>query len=1214
MPVKQYQIKELRDCKTFIETKNRFHLDDLITLYKDRKIAKYATAFKIAKSLAGNTGAPKAAIKLMEKYYSAPAAKDRNKKVAEANQLNTFFIKGKVHATVKYSKTTNKGTVEYPKEFKEEYPEGKEVRAKSLEAAKDIFMKQAAADFDFDRGYWKTVHVNSVEITSATPITAYKAINQGDVLMKAAKIPKYHFIPSDDRLLENDGFCVLDQLVGIYGPLIRKLTRPYVVEKCNEFYGVEPMTLGEQLDADLSDSDDEEERPNKRKKRWTIEQGVSPKCVQFICQELDISCYSFDITQKCFMKHVSVNHNYPALVYYCVNNHMYWISDKKQALSLTRRARPVESKIKSVVLPDDFEKANPFTDKEIFEDVPTEHLSTLKDVVVIYNQHNLNRELDEIIALYNYIPKVKNQKFAITAIHFNLDDRNVYLAIDPNDARAISYKDVKTYCEQNDVVFSNQSFGSFVKELRDDFFSEKSKRVSFTKEQRIKMHEDAAGLCKCCTKPFPLKRMEIDHIKPISEGGHATLPSNLQLLCKKCHFEKTRNEHESGYIKFSDTASSFNIKTAEIFNHPLCATHAFVEALLDEPPAPMRGTDYKVHYLDINKSRKNCLYYSKHDYPLFTVMDQPEPYQPSLGYKRPGIYFCESNDYFPMRGNGWYSHCMVEYCIEQGLITETAIKNVVYSSLKVPRDYFNGFIDFMYGKVDDHGKLAVNTMIGCFKPKARDNWKTLCITTDRNMAMQHYLEAKGCYIDCREIGEQTYHQVYESFSTERQETEAPIYNMILEQEAIQLHKLSKIVESTGGHVLDVSTDCVSCVFPHDKFPFTLIGKTVDVEGYYYDRLKKFPKYKVEYKDERPHCARMASHLRLTPYLHVDNRWNIIEDAVDNDFSPLIKRILDQKLSVNIDGRGGTGKTTMIRQLQEEMTKRGIKYQSLAPTNIACRLIGGETMHKFSASNTINMIRKMKLAVIIIDEVSMVPEMFYKYFLVLKRSFPTTQFIISGDFEQLLPVKDRVGVGCEYKNSNVLHELCNGTRIQLTTCRRSDSILFDLVAPANIPNLKPGDFTDRFTKQHVCFTNEKRKQINTIMMERDAKKKKQSKPLELQALDYDGNSQDVKLLAGTPIIARINNQGMGICNNETYTILKIQRTLGTILASDGTKRLEIPFGDFQRLFRPAYCITIHCSQGKTFDSEYSIHEWSKLCPRLKYVSLSRSTSKDNINVC
>ena len=187
-------------------------------------------------------------------------------------------------------------------------------------------------------------------------------------------------------------------------------------------------------------------------------------------------------------------------------------------------------------------------------------------------------------------------------------------------------------------------------------------------------------------------------------------------------------------------------------------------------------TDYDVHYIDINKSRKNCLYYSKHDYPLFTVMDQPEPYDPLIGYKRPGIYFIESpHSYFPLRGNGWYSHCMVEYCIEIGKIEESAVKHVVYSSLKVPRDYFNGFINFMYDQVDEHGKLAVNTMIGCFKPKARDNWKTVCITTDSNVAMHHYLDKNGCYIDTRDIAETSYHQVYERYVTERQETEAPIF-------------------------------------------------------------------------------------------------------------------------------------------------------------------------------------------------------------------------------------------------------------------------------------------------------------------------------------------------------------------------------------------------------------------------------------------------------
>jgi len=130
--------------------------------------------------------------------------------------------------------------------------------------------------------------------------------------------------------------------------------------------------------------------------------------------------------------------------------------------------------------------------------------------------------------------------------------------------------------------------------------------------------------------------------------------------------------------------------------------------------------------------------------------------------------------------------------------------------------------------------------------------------------------------------------------------------MILEQEAITLHKLSRRVESKGGHVLDVSTDCVSCVFPNNKFPFTLIGKTADIKGYYYDDKRRFPRYKIEFKDERMHCARLASHIRLTPYLHVENTWNIIEDMVDNDFSPLVTCLLhesqEKRNKYNNDGK------------------------------------------------------------------------------------------------------------------------------------------------------------------------------------------------------------------------------------------------------------------------------------------------------------------------
>lgn len=41
-------------------------------------------------------------------------------------------------------------------------------------------------------------------------------------------------------------------------------------------------------------------------------------------------------------------------------------------------------------------------------------------------------------------------------------------------------------------------------------------------------------------------RLEVDHITPISEGGHPFDPANLQTLCSDCHQQKTSAENSVG--------------------------------------------------------------------------------------------------------------------------------------------------------------------------------------------------------------------------------------------------------------------------------------------------------------------------------------------------------------------------------------------------------------------------------------------------------------------------------------------------------------------------------------------------------------------------------------------------------------------------------------------------------------------------------------------
>jgi hypothetical protein len=56
----------------------------------------------------------------------------------------------------------------------------------------------------------------------------------------------------------------------------------------------------------------------------------------------------------------------------------------------------------------------------------------------------------------------------------------------------------------------------------------------------------------------------------------------------------------------------------------------------------------KIFNIDINKCRKNELYYSKYDFPSFTVMDKVEPYDKHKPLTT-GKYIVESKQYFPMR-------------------------------------------------------------------------------------------------------------------------------------------------------------------------------------------------------------------------------------------------------------------------------------------------------------------------------------------------------------------------------------------------------------------------------------------------------------------------------------------------------------------------------------------------------------------------------------
>ena len=54
------------------------------------------------------------------------------------------------------------------------------------------------------------------------------------------------------------------------------------------------------------------------------------------------------------------------------------------------------------------------------------------------------------------------------------------------------------------------------------------------------------------------------------------------------------------------------------------------------------------------------------------------------------------------------------------------------------------------------------------------------------------------------------------------ETERSLYDQIVQQEIIELHKLKMLVENKGGKITDLNTDAITCTFSDDQCPFDLI--------------------------------------------------------------------------------------------------------------------------------------------------------------------------------------------------------------------------------------------------------------------------------------------------------------------------------------------------------------------------------------------------------
>ena len=427
--------------------------------------------------------------------------------------------------------------------------------------------------------------------------------------------------------------------------------------------------------------------------------------------------------------------------------------------------------------------------------------------------------------------------------------------------------------------------------------------------------------------------------------------------------------------------------------------------------------------------------------------------------------------------------------------------------------------------------------------------------------------------------------------------------MILQMEAMELHKLETLITKSGGSILDRNTDAIRYIA---KNPLS-------IDNYYWDTQKQILKYQTE--ESKPLKIQRMSNFCRKHTIDVSQftlNWNIEYDY-DGTAESKATEIIESNKSCHIDGRAGTGKSYLTNKVIDEIKKRSKKYLAFSPTNKGARIIGGSTIHSVYYKFKHNKKKLLKILkdveYIIIDEISMMVEAFYQLFIMIKKIYPTIKFIISGDFAQLPPVND--SWSGDYKNSPAMYELCDGNRIQLTKCRRADDSLFKLCK--NISSINVSDFKKtENTYLNIAYTHKTRIQVNRTCMDRFIEENKRS----YISLEKDGKnpkSQNLKLCVGMPVIAHTTNKKLNVLNSEKFVIKEIDEN--SIVMKENEREIKIKLKDFHKFFYIGFCITIHASQGDTFDTKYSIYDWNFIffCDRAKYVAMSRATNVNNIQI-
>ena len=389
-----------------------------------------------------------------------------------------------------------------------------------------------------------------------------------------------------------------------------------------------------------------------------------------------------------------------------------------------------------------------------------------------------------------------------------------------------------------------------------------------------------------------------------------------------------------------------------------------------------------------------------------------------------------------------------------------------------------------------------------------------------------------------------------------------------------------------------------------------------------------------------------------------------------DINPQFQQAVDRIAkgqSLFVTGRAGTGKSTLLRHLRETCRKQLVV---LAPTGIAALNVQGQTLHSFfnlphriilpkelsfASSTKLDVMKHLEL--LIIDEISMVRADVLdgiNYILKVVRKcgapFGGVQVAFFGDLHQLAPIvnKEETRVfNSLYPTPYFFSARCYAANdiqtVELQKMyRQTDDVFIDVLnhirdgrcsaADLKILNAhrveKPGTHYVTLTTTNAIARafnmkklNELRTRMVTYTASRNGNFDESSYPTDYilalrpgaQVMFVKNDSPDKRWVNGTiGVVESLDDNGVRVNVNgtihdvEEVTWEKIDYRAGSegITSSVAGQFSQIPL-------RLAWAITIHKSQGQTFENVVINLGSGSFCHGQTYVAMSRCTTLDGM---